>query len=285
MKNTFFLFLLLLILFSFCGQIKSVENETIHDENTTLIDTNGISIGARFLLPENYERVPVADNSFQQYLRNFPLKSAGSKVYLFNGNKKFRQDVHAAVLDIDVGKRDLQQCADAVMRLRAEYLYSEKYYDHIRFNFTNGFNANYKKWRSGHRISVKGNSVSWVASSRESKNYKSFRKYMDMVFAYAGTHSLSKEMQVVDLNQMQIGDVFIQGGSPGHAVIVVDMAVNKNNGKKLFMLAQSYMPAQDIHVLKNPKNNNLSPWYELDFTGELITPEWKFSKKDLKRFK
>ena len=46
-----------------------------------------------------------------------------------------------------------------------------------------------------------------------------------------------------ELSEMQIGDVFIRGGSPGHCVIVVDMAVHQETGEKLFMLAQSYMPA------------------------------------------
>jgi hypothetical protein len=105
-----------------------------------------------------------------------------------------------------------------------------------------------------------------------------------MVFAYAGTASLEKELKKVELREMEIGDVFIQGGSPGHAIIVVDMAENKNTGKKLFMLAQSYMPAQDIHVLKNPNNMNISPWYELDLGEVLNTPEWRFTKNNLKRF-
>ena len=105
-----------------------------------------------------------------------------------------------------------------------------------------------------------------------------------MVFAYAGTLSLAKELNTVSVGEMKIGDVFIQGGSPGHAVIVVDMAENITTGKKVFMLAQSYMPAQDIHVLKNPDNRKISPWYGVDFGEELNTPEWKFFKKDLKRF-
>ncbi len=37
-----------------------------------------------------------------------------------------------------VGKRDLQQCADAVMRLRAEYLLSVKADDKIAFHATDG---------------------------------------------------------------------------------------------------------------------------------------------------
>ena len=55
---------------------------------------------------------------------------------------------------------------------------------------------------------------------------------------------------VNDISSMQAGDIFIYGGFPGHAVTV--MAVAKNGeGKKIFLLSQGYMPAQDIHILKN----------------------------------
>ena len=76
-----------------------------------------------------------------------------------------------------------------------------------------------------------------------------FRRYLDMVFNYAGTLSLSKELIALPYKNLQPGDVLIQGGSPGHAVVVMDVAVNRD-GKKLYLLAQSYMPAQEIHVLK-----------------------------------
>lgn len=76
----------------------------------------------------------------------------------------------------------------------------------------------------------------------------------------------------------------IQGGSPGHCVIVVDMAVHKETGERLFMLAQSYMPAQDIHILKNEQKEEISPWYSLNFAGQLETPEWTFERDDLKQF-
>jgi hypothetical protein len=88
----------------------------------------------------------------------------------------------------------------------------------------------------------------------------------------------------VPIDQIEIGDVFVRGGSPGHAVIVVDLAADKATGKKVFLLAQSYMPAQDIHVLKNPADPKLSPWYASDFGEILETPEWTFSKGELMRF-
>ena len=86
------------------------------------------------------------------------------------------------------------------------------------------------------------------------------------------------------MEDMKIGDVFIQTGNPyGHAVIVVDMAENPDSGEKVYMLAQSYMPAQDIQILVNRKNSLYSPWYLLD-ENSIETPEWRFNKNDLKRF-
>lgn len=249
-----------------------------------ILNPKGKTIFERFNTPNKFERIKIDSNSFGHYLRNLPLKKDGEKVYLFNKKEKAHQNAQAAVIDLDIGNRDLQQCADATIRLRAEYLFAQKKYKDIHFNFTDGFNAEYSKWRKGFRISVKKEGTTWTPTSKKSISYDSFRHYLNMVFAYAGTASLEKELKKVALENMQIGDVFIQGGFPGHAVIVVDMAINKNSGKKIFMLAQSYMPAQDIHVLRNPNNMELSPWYDLDFGEQLITPEWKFRKDDLKRF-
>lgn len=217
-------------------------------------------------------------------MQNTSLKPHGTLVHYYSGEEKSNK-VAAAVLSYDVGNKDLQQCADAVMRLRAEYLYKSKQFDLLHFNFTSGFKADYSKWRSGYRISVKGNNVGWVKTTKESESYQSFREYLNIVFTYAGTASLTKELKQISLSQMQIGDVFIKGGSPGHAVIVIDMAVNPKTNKKVFMIAQSYMPAQDIHILINQNKPAISPWYDLvDFAEEIETPEWTFDKNQLKRF-
>jgi len=242
----------------------------------------------RITPPTGYVREDCYDNSFTAYLRTLPLLPKGSKVLLHNGREKSNQAAAFAVVDMEIGNRDLQQCADAVIRLRAEYLWKHKRYDEIKFNFTSGFAAEYKKWAEGNRIKVSGNQVQWYDSGKgKDYSYKTFRGYLDIVFMYAGTASLSQELQTVPYTSLQPGDVFIKGGSPGHAVIVIDVAIHLDTKKKVFLLAQSYMPAQQIHILVNPTSRRLSPWYELAETdeGKLYTPEWIFEKKDLKRFK
>lgn len=248
--------------------------------------TSNDAVSARIPPPLGYGRIPAAAGSFQDWLRHLPLKPGKPDVYLYNGQPKHTQNVHAAVVDIDVGQRDLQQCADAVMRLRAEYLYSTGQYDSIRFNFTSGDNFAFKRWSQGYKPRSSGNRVTWQKGKAPGLSHASFRNYLDTVFMYAGSASLAKELQPVkDIADLQIGDVFIQGGFPGHAVLIVDVAQNPLNGKKVFLLAQSYMPAQDIHILRNPESWWDSPWYASDFGEKLRTPEWTFTKNDLKRFR
>jgi hypothetical protein len=243
------------------------------------------TIAAEIPPPEGYERIEVSAESFANWLRHLPLKQKGTPVYLYDGRKKGNQGAHFAVVDIDAGAWDLQQCADAIIRLRAEYLYARGQYAAIHFNFTSGDKASFTQWAAGYRPVVNNDRVSWIKKTGQDSSYMNFRRYLTTVYIYAGTYSLSKELKPrSDIHDMSIGDVFIEPGFPGHAVIVVDMAEDKQNGKKVFLLAQSFMPAQDIHVLKNPNNGGLSPWYALDFGKTLQTPEWRFKDTDLRYF-
>ena len=226
----------------------------------------------RIAVPIEHERSYTESGSFGDWLRHLPLKSGFPPVYLYDGSRKANQEVHFAVIDIDVGEKNLQQCADAVMRLRAEYLYSRGEYDNIHFNFTSGDTSWFREWINGQRPIVDGSNVRWANSGELDSSYSCFQKYLQSVFTWAGSLSLSRELRSVgDIQNMQIGDIFIQGGSPGHVVLVVDMAVHRRTGRKLFLLIQSFMPAQDVHILKNPNNPEINPWYELEFGDTLIT--------------
>ena len=201
---------------------------------------------------------------------------------LYDGRKKGDQSAHVAVVDLDIGNRDLQQCADAVIRLRAEYLFGSACEEEIAFHFTSGDLARWADWRDGLRPRVEGNRVSWSRTASPDDSDTTFRAYLDTVFTYAGSASLEGELLPIDdLSHPEIGDVFIQGGFPGHAVIIVDVAENAA-GDRIFLLAQSYMPAQDIQVLRSFEV--ISPWYRARSSGELQTPEWVFRYGNLRRF-
>lgn len=258
----------------------SVESKTF-DTGTI---PSGESVLERFKVPEGFKRVTPQKGSFGYFLQRFPLKPDGTAVHLFDGRLKSSQQVHAAVMDIDVGKRDLQQCADAIIRLRAEYFWQSRQYADIRFDLTNGFRADYARWRRGERVAVQGNETSWYDAKAPAEDYSGFRKYLEFVFSYAGTLSLARESVPVKLEDIRIGDFFIKGGSPGHAVLVVDLAQSEATGEKIFLLAQSYMPAQDIHILKNFDRPNISPWFSNRIDQQLFTPEWTFDREQLKRF-
>ena len=92
----------------------------------------------RFAPPPGFVRTAAAPGTWAAWLRGLPMRPANAPVLIYTGAQKWRQDVHAAVIDIDVGRRDLQQCADAIMRLRAEWLFAADRKAEIRFNNTEG---------------------------------------------------------------------------------------------------------------------------------------------------
>ena len=232
------------------------------------------NVHTRFKPTAGYNRVAVAPGSFGAYLQALLLKPAGSHTKTYTGSIARTDPYTAAVIDMSIGSQDLQQCADAVMRLRAEYLYQQKNYKAITFNFTSGFKCDFVHYANGYRYA----DGRWVLKGKKDYSYNNFIRYMTLVFSYAGTLSLEKElMPVASGNDVRIADVFIKGGSPGHCFIVLDVAENAGH-KKQFILVQSFIPAQNIQVLKSG-----SAWFSLDEPanipyGELVNARY------LKRF-
>lgn len=213
------------------------------------------TVQQRFAPPQGYKTATTPAGSFASYLQNLPLLPAGTHTLTYQGNKARTDAYTAGVINMSIGSQDLQQCADAVMRLRAEYLFARKDYDAISFNFTSGFKCDFVHYANGYRYQQNG---TWKKQSARDYSYKNFLRYMNLVFSYAGTLSLEKELKkVTNAADLQIGDVFIKGGSPGHCFIVVNTATAAN-GKKVLLLAQSFMPAQNIQIVQNG-----SPWFSL----------------------
>ena len=218
--------------------------------------------------PWGYERISGDDVTYTNFLRSLPLKGRGSKVQLYTGGDARFQSLNYAVIDLPL-LSNAEQCADVCMRLRAEYLFYTKQYGRIRFQNVNGKTMSYGG-----------------GSSR-----RSFERYLRNLYGVASTFSLSREMTTRRLADMQPGDVFVYAAVDrpgnqkyGHAVMVVDVAENKN-GEKAFLLAEGNTPAREIHVMRNFENPFRSPWFMLDEDADnLILSVFHYKATDLKHF-
>ena len=240
------------------------------------------TIETKFLIPDGYEREIISD--FHQWIINQPLKK-NNKVFYTNGQEKINDNIWAAVFDYDLGTHKYHQCADAVIYLNAMYKYENGYKDQLIYSFTNGDKTSYKDWLEGVSYNLDPNDVRVLKKTYESKredNLITFYNWLKMLWTWAGTGSLPYDTNKVEIFDMKPGDVFNQNG---HAISVIDVIVNKNNGNKKFMLSQSYMydPTQgdEQHILLNPGSDSV--WYDLN-KDIVITPEWTMDAEII-RFK
>jgi hypothetical protein len=267
MRYTIFCFLILLCLS--CNNASKTswqvfDTEEKIKESFSFINSTGTTVFARYNTPQGYTRNTYTDKDFGYHLQNLPLKPYGEKVKYFNGKEKNKTYVYSSVIDLPIGTKDLHQCADATMRLRADYLYNQKKYNEIAFNFISDSKPRYYN--------------DYVVGDYSRSKYWN---YMEYIFMYANTASLKQQLKSIPKQEVQIGDILVQSGNPvGHAVIVVDIAQD-TNGNKIALLAQSYMPAQELQILKNPNTKDNNPWYDLN-QDNIITPEWKFTSADWK---
>lgn len=231
-----------------------------------LVNNYGKTIIDRFDSPLGYSRVPVKKNTFADYLRTLELKPDGYLAHFYNGKSKPNDDkIYVAVVDLPISPRNTDMRAGSVIRLVSEYLFTNQEYDKISFHTDN-------------------QKVSFSLFSNGNYSKQEFHKYIDFVMERSSTPSFCTDLKPEKLSNIQIGDVFVQNNlRNGHAVIVVDITENKK-GEKLFLLAQGFQPEQEIQIISNPNNKEISPWYQLK-EGELLTPEWRFMTTDLMRFK
>lgn len=271
-------FALFLCLQNYSGQVlEKTEFLNIDHSKSTII--------TRFDPPTGFVWVKEVPGSFSDYLTKFPLHPVNFPVRYYNLVPIEKQNHHASILKIEVGNKDLQQCADAWMRLYAEYLWKNKRFDDIKFEFTSKQMFSWNDYKNGVRTKEDGEFVIFFNTPEKSDTYKNFRNYLNVVFNYAGTISLDREsLPVISNDDIKSSDIIIKPGSPGHTVIVVGVSRDLK-GKKLYLLAESFMPAQDVHILVNHRKPNISPWYELDINSpETVTAKYIFRPTSIKRF-
>jgi hypothetical protein len=257
-----------------------------NDNSSIEINSSGLTLLERIKAPKGFDWITEERGSFGDFLQNTKLKKTGSQILDFRQNPISNQSEHVAIMDYDIGEKDLQQCADAVIRLRAEYLYQQKRFDDISFHFTNGDVFSWNDYKIGIRPQlISSTKISFNNIANEDDSYASFRNYLDVIFMYAGTISLNKEsIGISDNKKIKTGDFIVTPGSPGHAVIIVGRAISKK-GDVVYLLAQGYTPAQSIHIITNPYNDKINPWYKLDIDNHpTITARYTFIKTNIRSF-
>lgn len=248
-------------------------------KDSSFLNKEGMTVETRIMTPMGYERKE--KEGFASYLRNYKLKADEEPLLLYNRSKKINQNNHIAIMTLPLENENLQQCADSIIRIYSEYYYSLKQYEKISFHFVNGFEAQYTKWVEGYRIRFVDDKAMWYKQCHYDDSYETFQKYLRIVFSYASTLSLFEESYVIDEKELDIGDIFIKAGNPGHVVMIVDICENKE-GKKAFLLAQGFMPAQEFHIIKNPLHDD--PWYyEEELSYPFKTIDYTFEKGSLRR--
>jgi hypothetical protein len=232
-----------------------------------------------------FTRVAVEAGSFGAFLRNLPLSPPGAPVVDYRGTPLYDHGHHANiadVVDIDIGTRDLQQCADAVLRMHAEWRYGRGDRD-LAYHAASGTRLSYRRWLSGERMVVDdGKAKVRPAAAPRKDDHAALRAWLDEVFAWANTSSLSAEGQPIAFEDVRPGDFFVLPGSPfGHAVLVLDVAKDAK-GRTALLLGQSYMPAQSFQVLRPSAD---SAWFVVEPGSKSVaTPFWvPFPMRALRR--
>ncbi len=250
----------------------------------SLINNDSLTIKSRVNIPIGYKRVNYATGTFEDYLRNYKLKTFGSKIINYDDSEYFWQGGHIGILKIPVPQNGLQQCADALIRIRSEYLWDNKRKDEIGFNFTSGHYCSWLKYAEGYRPKINGNRVAFNKTANANHSKDNFYRYLNLIYMYSGTLSLYNELKSVDAKDLQLGDMLIKGGSPGHIVMICDEVINDKD-EKLFLLFQGNTPAQSVHLVKNLEDGTISPWYQLKNDAVIPVSNYTFSSSKFVRFK
>ena len=238
------------------------------------------ALATRFPVPLGYVRAKRAPQSFGGWLAELPLAGIQVPVVAHSGAilSPATDRRIAAVVAMDVGASDLQQCADTVIRLHAEWAWAQGRRDQS-YAAAAGLALPYSRAAGGERLVLDKQKLRWVPGGRSSSDHAGFRRYLNQVFEWANTVSLSRQARPVAPADLRAGDFFVAPGNPGHAIIVLDLARDER-GQSIGLMGQGYMPAQSLQVLRGTQRG----WFKLEPGEPVRTPFWRpFSWDSLRR--
>ncbi len=222
------------------------------------------TISEAFPPPAGYERTGA--NAFGTYLQSMALRAESEPVRTHAGRVVSHK---ARVIDLPMVSGDLQQCADSAIRVRAQWLKDTG--KPISFHATSGDPLPWDRFRDGETPIERNNRVVWTEGSTGK-----WEDWLSKVFLWAGTDSLAR-LDTVPSATPRPGDILVQGGFPGHAVVILDVAESADQTR--ILIGEGYMPAQSFHVEIGP-DSGWWPW-----EPGLTLSHWTFDASHLRAFK
>ena len=196
------------------------------------------TVATAFPVPDGYAGVD--GGAFGAYVGGLRLLDPSVPVRTYDGRIV---DHRARVIDLAMVPGDLQQCADSAIRVRADWQRSVG--QSLSFHATSGDPLPWSRFEAGEKPYDNHGRIAWKAGSSGK-----YDDWLASVFMWAGTLSLSYDTTAVD--DPRPGDIVVFGGSPGHAVLLLEVAKRGDQTRVLF--GEGYMPAQNFHVDLGPED-------------------------------
>jgi hypothetical protein len=220
------------------------------------------SIKYNIPVPAGYARATYPSGSFSDWIQNLPLKD---RPIILNYQGQAVQsgfyNVWGVVQMPLLFRSDLEQCADFAMRLWAEYHKASGKLDQLYlFDY------------SGHKVYFK-------------QSGRSFPGFLKWAFANTNSYSLKKGCLPVEPRQLRPGDLFVQNerGGIGHVSVILDLCRSRE-GKELFLIGYSFMPAQEFHLEKATDAYGIQGWFTMEGYIRYLRDHLNFGEPVLRRF-
>ncbi len=214
-------------------------------------------------LPEpGFVRLPLDENSFGAWLRNLPLLPPGSPVLDYRKRiyKSSNDTTVAAVINLDIRGRRMEQCMDILIRLYGQFLWEKDRASELKLPLPGGYWLLWADWMQGIRPVFNGIDVTLKRTADQDNSYKQYSAYLRTVYAVSHTQQFYYWYEPILPEEIEVGDFFVLKGTKSHAVMVVDLAVGRG-GQKYALIGHGDTPACEFHLLNYNKSR---PWIPLD---------------------
>jgi hypothetical protein len=227
-----------------------------------LVFSQGLTIRYSIPVPRGYLRERYPSGSYSNWIQNLPLK-AQPVILDYKGRivASGLYRVYGVVRMPLLFQSDLEQCADFAMRFWAEYHKAAGKLDKL------------------YLFDYDGEKIFFRQSG------KSFASFLKRAFANTNSHSLKNGCRTIAADQIIPGDMLVQNerGGIGHVSVVRDVC-RSGQGKKLFLIGYSFMPAQEFHIEKAEDKYGAEGWFTLEGYTKYLLDNLNYGKPALRRF-